>query len=48
MSSQAFAEGRTLQGVRQARELFRTPDQLARLARHHHKPGRGLADPARW
>lgn len=34
-SAQAFVEDRTLQGIRQARQQFADPAQLARLARHH-------------
>lgn len=35
LSAQFFPEGRTLEGVRAAREQFRDPAQRERLARHH-------------
>lgn len=34
-SAQAFVEARTVQGIEAARELFRQPDQLARLEKYH-------------
>ena len=40
-SAQVFAEDRTLQGIRAAREQFRDAGQLERLARYH-------GDKARW
>jgi len=40
-SAQEFAEGRTLQRIRAAREQFRDAGQVERLARHH-------GDKARW
>ena len=40
-SAQAFVEDRTVQGIEQARELFRDPEQLARLRKYH-------GDKAQW
>jgi pimeloyl-ACP methyl ester carboxylesterase len=40
-SAQAFVEQRTVQGIELARELFRDPDQIARLRKYH-------GDKARW
>lgn len=34
-SAQAFVEDRTVQGIEEARELFRDPAQVGRLARYH-------------
>ncbi|MFT3720595.1 alpha/beta fold hydrolase [Pseudorhodoferax sp.] len=44
ISAQAFAEDRTLAGVRAAREVFRQPDQLDRLARYHGAKARWVLD----
>lgn len=41
LAAQAFPEDQTLEGVRKAREHFRIPAQLERLARYH-------GDKARW
>ena len=41
MSAQIFAEQRTLDGIRAAREQFREPGQVERLARYH-------GDKAQW
>ncbi len=35
LAAQAFAEPRTLEGIREARLRFADPEQQARLARHH-------------
>lgn len=40
-SAQAFVEQRTVQGIELARELFRNPDQVARLHKYH-------GDKAKW
>jgi pimeloyl-ACP methyl ester carboxylesterase len=40
-AAQVFAEDRTLEGIRAAREQFRDPGQVERLARYH-------GDKARW
>lgn len=40
-SAQAFVEGRTLQGIREAQALFADADQVGRLAKYH-------GDKARW
>lgn len=40
-SAQAFVEDRTVQGIEEARELFRDPEQLARLRKYH-------GDKAQW
>ena len=41
IAGQAFVEDRTLAGISEARETFKDPEQLARLARYH-------GDKARW
>jgi pimeloyl-ACP methyl ester carboxylesterase len=41
ISAQAFAEERTLEGIRAAKEQFKDPAQVERLARYH-------GDKARW
>ena len=41
LAAQAFPEEQTLEGIRLAREHFRTPEQIERLARYH-------GDKARW
>lgn len=40
-SAQAFVEDRTVQGLRVAKEQFKAPEQMERLARYH-------GDKARW
>lgn len=41
LAAQVFPEDRTLEGIRAAREHFRAPEQIVRLARYH-------GDKARW
>ncbi|MEK6347996.1 MAG: alpha/beta fold hydrolase [Burkholderia sp.] len=44
LSAQAFAEDRTLDGIRAARDAFAAPEQFARLARHHGERARWVLD----
>lgn len=43
-SAQAFVEDRTLQGIETARELFKDPAQVARLARYHGNKAQWVLD----
>lgn len=43
-AAQAFVEPRTLAGIREARELFRDPEQFARIARRHGERARWVLD----
>jgi pimeloyl-ACP methyl ester carboxylesterase len=44
MAAQAFVEDRTTAGVREARDAFRAPGQIERLARHHGTKARWVLE----
>ncbi|WP_369951911.1 alpha/beta fold hydrolase [Ralstonia syzygii] len=44
LAAQVFPEGRTLEGIRAAREHFRAPEQIERLARYHGGKARWVLD----
>jgi pimeloyl-ACP methyl ester carboxylesterase len=44
IAAQSFVEERTLKGVRAAEAVFRTPESLARLARHHGDKARFVVE----
>ena len=44
ISSQVFAEETTLEGIRAARETFKNPEQVAKVARYHGTKARWVLD----